>query len=249
MIVSALDNRYFAAKYAVAEAKRAMSYIRSENEMNVNKLTKDLGLHFKKKGDNYLIHFTEYLKSSPGSPEYFLINKDLSKGYVKVTKHERNRLLEEAIRLRIKKTLPKKGKIPDIYKKEVEASAKKIIKELPGPVSKEIKFSGDIAPCIQKLLDDLYANKNLSHHARWSLAIYLNKTGKSKEEILNIFSNSPDFNLSIAEYQIKYIKEKGYSMPSCTTMKTYGLCIANCRCFNPLKYRRGMERRSERRAA
>jgi DNA primase large subunit len=86
------------------------------------------------------------------------------------------------------------------------------------------------------LLDDLYQNKNLSHHARWSLAIYLHKIGKSKEEILNIFSNSPDFNLNITEYQVEYIISKDYSMPSCTTLKTYGLCITECGCFNPIKY-------------
>ena len=38
MIVSGLDSRYFAAKYAVAEAKRSMSYITNENETNVIKL-------------------------------------------------------------------------------------------------------------------------------------------------------------------------------------------------------------------
>ncbi len=242
MIVSALENKYFAAKYSIAESKRARKYIDKENETNIKKISKDLGLNFERQGSTYLIHFSEYLRCSPGSPEYFLINKELNKGHVKLTKHERNRLIEEAIRQRVEKTLPRKQKIPEIYKEKILESSEKTEKLLPKPAIKEIKFTGDISPCMKKLLDDIYQNKNLSHHSRWSLAIYLYKIGKTKEEILNIFSNSPDFNLNITEYQIDYVMKKEYSMPSCATLKTYGLCINDCGCFSPLKYRKRFDK-------
>ncbi|MFA5382301.1 MAG: hypothetical protein WC356_03980 [Candidatus Micrarchaeia archaeon] len=238
MIIAALDNRYFSAKYSVAESKKTREYINEENETNIKKISKDLELNFEKEGENYLLYFSEYLKSSPGSPEYFLINKELSNGYVKLTKHERNRVIEEAVRQRIEKTLPRKQKIPETYKEKIIEAAKEIEIYLPKPEVKEIKFSGETAPCMKKLLDEIYQNKNLSHHSRWSLAIYLYSIGKTKEEILAIFSNSPDFNLNISEYQINYIMKKEYSMPSCTTLKTYGLCINDCGCFNPLKYKK-----------
>ncbi len=236
MIVSALDNKYFSAKYAVAESKRARDYIEKEDEQYLKKLSKDLNLNFEKQDSQYLLPFTEYLKNSPGSPEYFLINKELHEGFVRLNKRERNRIIEESIRQRVENTLPKKQKIPERYKHQIELSAKKIEPLLPKPKIKEVNFSGDIAPCMKKLLDEIYQNKNLSHHARWSLAIYLHKIGKTKEEILNIFSNSPDFNLNITDYQVEYIIKKDYSMPSCSTLKTYGLCINDCGCFNPLKY-------------
>lgn len=236
MIISELDNKYFSAKYTVAESKRAREYIDKENETNIKKITSDLNLNFEKQEENYYLKFSEYLKNSPGSPEYFLINKEMYDGKVRLTKNERNRIIEEAIRQRVEKTLPKKQKIPNTYKKTIEDSAKNIDSVLPKPKIKEVKFSGDTAPCMKKLLEEIYQNKNLSHHARWTLAIYLHKIGKTKEEILNIFSNSPDFNLNITEYQVEYIISKDYSMPSCTTLKTYGLCINECGCFNPLKY-------------
>ena len=70
---------------------------------------------------------------------------------------------------------------------------------------------------------------NLPHSGRFALVSFLHTIGMNSEQILALFSQSPDFDESKSIYQIKHITGElngtdGYTPPECHTMKSNGLC-------------------------
>jgi len=65
------------------------------------------------------------------------------------------------------------------------------------------------------------------------LTAFLHHIGLSPDEILSLFSRSPDFDASKTKYQVDHITGETsgteYTPPECSTMKSYGIC------FNPEK--------------
>lgn len=231
MALGHLRNRYITNKFAVAESKKASHHLSSENQEGFDWLCSEFSITIK---DGRLIAIPAYLKNSPRSIDYKLINRNIINGFVEVNKREAVRLLEEGIRKRIENT-PLAKEIP----KAMEDGLKELIKEIPKfepQVSMSFK-DGDNPPCIERLLDSLKKHSNLNHQSRWGLAVYLNNRGLSVEKITELYSNLPDFDEKITGYQVEHIKKKGYTMPSCATMLTYGLCCADCKIGNPLNWR------------
>lgn len=98
-------------------------------------------------------------------------------------------------------------------------------------------------PCIRDFIGTLMRGENLSHHQRFALATFLINFGVDVEIVLKLFSYSPDFNEKIARYQIEHLaglrgSRKKYLVYSCNTMKTLGMCKAECGIKNPLLYPR-----------
>ncbi len=234
MILSSLKSRFLINRYAIAEAKRASSYLRSEEERVLERVADDLGIGFVKTERRQEVPVIDYVKYSPKDSAYRLVNRDLRKGLVKIKEAEKARLMEEAIKMRIQESLPINAKMPE----EIIESAGRIRKELPKEEmsATEVKVE-DFAPCISKMIEDLKMNVNLPHTARWSLAVYLVNAKMPVEKIIQLFRYAPDFNERTTRYQIEHVKRKGYSTPSCSSMDSYGLCVANCRCGSPIRYR------------
>jgi len=92
-------------------------------------------------------------------------------------------------------------------------------------------------PCIRRMIEELSLSVNLPHTARVALAIYLVRAGMATDKIVEIFRGAPDFSEKTTRYQAEYLRTKGYLMPSCATMDSYGVCVAECRCRTPLNYR------------
>jgi DNA primase large subunit len=233
MLLLALNNRYLTNRYAVAEAKRASAYLSGESEQNLELLCQELALRFEKNGRQYLLPFPEYLRFNPHSVDYRLSNRKISGGLVQVSPHERIRIMEEAIKARV-------GKLPDAkVPASVQPLAKKLLLHLPREELATVKLdSSNYPPCIQNMLVRLRMSENLPHTARWTLAVYLLRSGMKPEEIIGLFKNAPDYSEGTTRYQVEYLKQKGYAMPSCVTMDSYGICVARCRCASPVHYRK-----------
>ncbi|MEM1542218.1 MAG: hypothetical protein QW101_05200 [Ignisphaera sp.] len=106
-------------------------------------------------------------------------------------------------------------------------------------------------PCIRKLIEDITKGENLSHHQRFALATFLINMGINIDTIVRLFSYSPDFNERITRYQIEHLaglkgSKKKYLVYSCDTMKTLGMCKAECNIKNPLIYVRKLSSFSSR---
>ncbi|MDD5023248.1 MAG: hypothetical protein PHU63_03705 [Candidatus ainarchaeum sp.] len=240
MILSCMNNSYLTNKFAVSEAKRAYSYLNYEPEETISTLSEEFNFKIKKSEDKYFVHFSTYLKHSPGSLDYRLINRDLHHGYIIVNKHELLRLLQEAIRDRVQ-NIP----LLKTHPREIKEAANSLFSELPKITTTKITFKkGDNPPCIESLLISLKKHHNLNHQSRWYLAVYLINKKMSTEDILDLFSNFPDFKEKTSKYQIEHAKKQGYMVPSCATIRGYGLCTANCNIKNPLSWKFKREKTS-----
>ncbi|NYZ78722.1 hypothetical protein H0N99_01090 [Candidatus Micrarchaeota archaeon] len=238
MIVSLLKSRYYVNRYAIAEAKRASSYMASDSDENVLSVARELGVECEI--DNYYsVSFQDYLRYAPKSVDYKLVNRRLSRGRVMLRRDEFVRILEEAVKLKIESELPLKTEgIPADINEAAEEVRRSIPKE-PQPVAVSIE-NGEFAPCMKKLLEDLKTVENLSHTARWALAVYMLNIGMKVDEVVKLFSTSPDFDESVTRYQVEHAAKRGYKTPSCASMDSYGLCVSNCGVKSPLAYRRGV---------
>jgi DNA primase large subunit len=237
MIVSFLKSRYYVNRYAIAEAKRASSYMERDSDENVLHIARELGVECEIDG-YYAVSFQNYLRYAPKSVDYKLVNRKLREGVVRLKREGFIRLLEEAIKMKIESGLPLRTEgIPDRVKETADAVRASIPKE-PKPTSISLE-RGEFPPCISKLLEDLKTVENLSHTARWALAVYLLNVGMKVDEVVRLFSTSPDFDESVTRYQIEHAMKRGYKAPSCASMDSYGLCVSNCGVKSPLGYRRG----------
>jgi DNA primase large subunit len=243
MLLAAMGSRWAQQRAAVAESKRAHEYLktRDSNTDYAEKLAESLNIHFvqMQKADShdeqeYLIPFWEYLKHAPKDVHYKLSRAKLQKGMVKISQSQRLRIIEEAIRKRLEEPIPQVKEIPPILKPAIARLSALVPSVSLAPIKIDRK---DFPPCINKLIDDLQMSVNVPHMGRVALAIYLIKAGLSDEQIAKVFSNAPDYNAQTTNYQIAYVRKKAYSMPSCATMDSWGLCIAICKCKNPIYFR------------
>jgi DNA primase large subunit len=84
------------------------------------------------------------------------------------------------------------------------------------------------------------AGEHVVHSARWSLAVFLIHAGVPFEKMMEIFASSSDYNERTTRYQLQYVKDKNYSMPSCNTMESNGIALAECPCLSAnADFRRG----------
>ena len=91
-----------------------------------------------------------------------------------------------------------------------------------------------LPPCIRKILIDIENGENIPHQARFAVTSMLLSLGLKVEEIVSLFSKSPDFDEEKTKYQIEHIAGRRgggtrYTPPSCSTMRTYGICYGRDR--------------------
>lgn len=255
-ILSIIGEPALSRRYAVSEAKRIYEELRLDDELKIAYLCVrnfgwrvrfiDVGL--------FNIFFVDYLKIAPlfHAPSWKLVNRLVSNGWVRIRKYELARLVAEAVRVRIveKLILPKTpiavpseimNVINDI--RSLFESRRRIIRAeevYAGPVVEEA-----FPPCIRAILSDLLKGSTISHMARFTLTAFLLNVGKSVDEVVELFSSSADFSKNVTRYQVEHIaglrgSHIKYSPPSCSTLRTFGLCIGGdplCgRVKHPLTY-------------
>ena len=243
-------------RYAVAEAKRINEELRIEDDIKVLLIAeKEFNWRLKLiQPGIYEMFFIDYLSIAPQfrAPSWKLINRLLVKGWVKIHKTDLARLIAEAIRIRISKRAEKSplnlvvpdeiARVAEEIKKLFESRRKfiEIEEEYAGPVVEEA-----FPPCIKAILSDLLKGSSLPHMARFALTSFLLNVGKSVDDVVALFSLSADFNENVTRYQVEHIaglrgSRIKYTPPSCSTLKTFGLCIEGdplCNKINhPLTY-------------
>jgi len=244
MIVSCAANRYLINRYAVAEAKKTGDYLSSDSSARpdyVDAVAAEFGIKFEKSGAHYLVPLGKYLACTPRSTDYKLANREVAAGKVKVSSHERVRMLEEALKKKIERELPIRAAFPD----DIKAAGARVLAMLPKLEANVVKVGQEnYPPCVRRMVEELALNVNLPHTARVALAIYLVRAGAATGKIVDIFRGAPDFSEKTTHYQVEYLRTKGYNMPSCATMDSYGVCVADCHCGTPLNYRANVHGRA-----
>ena len=248
MIISLFDSQV-RNRFINYETKRAMAIIRADNPdfiSEAKRIANELDVEY----EGLYVSVETYLKNIPKSDEGRLVFQNLRDGRILLDENKFMSMVNEAIRNSIESGLP-------IHQDNIPADIKEDILQMGKEVEEEInkfkqakeknavmfaKSSGVMAPCMAKIIERARNGENLPHFARVAVASYLLKFGKSVDEVVEIFSSTPNFEEKIARYQVEFIAKKGYSPPSCQAMESYGLRLPECGCLtkggpkNPLQY-------------
>ena len=246
MILGMMRNRFLTNKFAVSESKRVNSLLQKEDTKTIEQVALQFGMVFEEKDSQLFVSIPVFLKYTPKSIDYKLINRTIILGKVPINTHERIRMVEEATRKYIEK-IPLVKNAPDILK-NAEEKIKAALPKIEGPRLPFTLKEGAHPPCIERLFEEVKKHENLPHQARWYLAVYLLAKGMPLEEMVNLYSNLPDFNEKTTRYQIEHAQKKAYAVPSCATIQTWGLCCAECKIGSPLNWKGkiwGQEKREE----
>ncbi len=195
---------------------------------------------------SFKIHFTDYLKLAANLHDDYrkLVHNALSEGYVYVQKKDLIRLLQEYVRRKLiveevkdenniekfRKNLLKIREFKELYgnilnnwelkKEDFEYSFKISFKE-------GSDLSNNFPPCIQDILRRIQEGMNIVHTERLFLVFFLHALNYPTENIIDIFSNLPDFDRKKTKYQVEFAKKKEYTPHSCSTLKSLNICKAN----------------------
>jgi DNA primase large subunit len=242
MMAAATNDSLLKRRYALAEAKRASELLKDEDRKKIVGMAKNFNWKLKPLEErsqtyDFTLYFTDFLKNAANlrSPrgEWKLVNRQMLKGEVYLTKPEACRLLEEEVRSHIEEKLNTKvGTLPDLIAKRVEQlrqlfserKAKIKMEELP----KDVVITA-FPPCIKKLYDTIESGRNISHIGRFALTSFLINTGMTTENVTNLFRTLPDFNKRLTRYQVEHIAGRRgsrtrYIPPMCATLQTHGVC-------------------------
>jgi len=236
LLVSEINDRFLTRRYTLGEAVR-MNDLLSKKEMSredVLVVSKELGVKATDANGELKMHFADYIKLTARikSQDWKLVNKELNNGYVTLPEDRFFRVLQNALHDKLENELPLN--VPEEIKKNIKRDVENLTLLLE---ETKRKFSptggGDVKlelfpPCIQRLLAGVQNGVNLPHSGRFALVSFLHTLGMNSEQMLSLFSQSPDFDASKSSYQIRHISgELGgaeYTPPVCATMKSYGLC-------------------------
>jgi DNA primase large subunit len=252
-------------RWALAEASRMERHLHIEAKelkelvlktvLNVEEVDEFTA---RKVGDEYRyrVHFTEYLKLSKelSGPEWRLVNRMVTGGFVYLTEAEAIRLFRQKAYQRLSSTEGAPKVTIKQLPPKLQEVAEDVIKELVKLRSAYEEYTltpatGDWPPCIEAIRARI---ADASHKELFTITAFLINRGYSKEEILALFVERPDFNEKIARYQIEHIAgERGsrtkYKPPSCQTMRSLGLCVEDGRLCprgikNPIDFRKPKDR-------
>ncbi len=236
MIVSLVGDRFLTKRYALAEAVRMNGILSGEDRATVMAVSEELGVTSAVDPDGVIrMKFTDYLTLANRlkSVDWKLINSDIHSGMVHLPQDKFSRLMQNALQDKIESELPLMT--PEEYRGHLRGAVDAAAMALEETKAKYSVTGGEgmkydyLPPCLVRIMEMSRQGMNLPHSARFALVTFLKALGLDYDGIIRVFSESPDFDESIAEYQIKHITgelagTEGYSPPECKTMKTNGLC-------------------------
>jgi len=259
LLVRFIGDEFLARRYALAESLRARELLEEEPKPLIEALASRLGFRVEINGRYARLYVLDYLRyaSRFHDPRWKLVNRVLDRGWVLLSRRELVRLISEAIQdnlIRIlSRPLPGDVKPPSIFEAKIIA--------ITGMLSnRRAKYGGwadvgfvedALPPCIKAMYTALRGGRHLPHIARFTLASFLLNIGLTVDDVVKLFVSIPDADERITRYQVEHIagmrgSMTRYTSPSCSTLKTHGLCIEDELCRgvkHPLiRYRRNMRR-------
>jgi DNA primase large subunit len=237
-------GRAVALRYAEGEADAAYRHLKEEDGQAIRSITQDLGLDVAD-GVMPALQYTRLSATlARANPKWKLVNRVVYTGEVEVHADEVNILLAQAVMNRVLEPVDA-NRIPDDIKK----AAKNLKTAISGgQPTLEIEYleMDALPPCVRGMMSALESGI-ASHQSMFILSTFLANLGLKKQDILGVLAKSPKYDEEKALYQLEFLTgEKGgttYTCPTCATIKSYGLCKANCHVKHPLQYYRQHARR------
>jgi len=201
-----------------------------------------------------------YLRFAPrNDPNWKLVNRFLTRGWVLLARRELVRLVEEAVEARVMSLVEDYSKRVDIVRALSNAVGglgvqKSLVTSVTtnntGVVVRRRRVGG-VPPCMGAIISEIKSGGNPSHQARFALTAFMLRRcmGEGRdvhdcvEEVVGLFRTVADFDEKVTRYQVEHIAglrggRKAYMPPSCEEMNSLGLCPTNLGCGvkNPLAY-------------
>ncbi|MFH1752527.1 MAG: hypothetical protein ABH821_06355 [archaeon] len=252
-LLSVLSNPSVNSSFSVMVSKNAFDLLEQEELKTLTLIASDLNLSFEIENSLFKVQLKEFLKHSFSFNFMKLINLKLEKGFVFLNMNEFIRLLSAIVREQTFKTIQSNLKnAPKTFielgkqlEKEIQSlHEKELTKPFTGKRFKSISIPFTVnfqafPPCISLLYTQLTSGNKLPHIANFDLAVFLHALRFDENKMVDVYRNSPNFKENIARYQVKKIKEKNYSSPSCKKVIEHELCRKHELCngiFSPLQY-------------
>jgi len=235
MIISVIGDRFLVNRMAVTEGKAAGALL-GRNHGLIMPMANEFGIEPVEDAEGngtYSVHFTSFLKysSKMRSPDWKLLYQRMKKGNVAVDRQRLIRLIEQAVTDHLSERLPP-------YTDEIRQALSAEVQEVAAALNeKKAEFQknslGDISedrypPCMKEILRQIQTSQNVPQMGRFAIVTFLHAIGMTAEQIFDLFSAVPDFRADRTRYQIEHITGKisstEYSVPECSTMKSYGIC-------------------------
>ncbi len=244
VILSIIGNVPLTQSFANYYQKRFLYFSSKEKiSENFKEITKDICPKLKcdASKEQYYISLIDLLTLDLGE-DYKLQYTNLKEGNIFFPgKEQLLAFLAVVLKKRILRTTEvNKKELPKAFLEIAECIKRNYLSKQRTQDNVDYRYSGKLSnnqfpPCFDKFYNDLLSGKKLSHVANYHLAVFLAGVGYDFNEILNIYSNAPNFEQKTASYQIKKIFEKKYSIANCETLKSNDLCVYECKIKHPLQ--------------
>ncbi len=251
ILISFMPDSLF-DKFASSVRETTKNYLQEESVSGKEKksleplldLAQDLNLKVSIEDEKILsINVTDFLDFVPDKKDLKLVNQQVENGKIFLTLNDFIDFLSEKSFHLVLESLP-----VDI--KQIPLELKKLSKEIyselqPKFVKKHFKNTGKIKPelfpdCMQNIYSQLMSGKNVSHFGRFAIATFLNQIGMPKENIVQMFSKTPNWNEKTTRYQVEMLSGKSgteYNAPACDKMRSAGFCTkTHCNEKHPVTY-------------
>ena len=249
-------------RFSLAEARRAERYLErdlanasdpTKKELAVRLISDLFSVRAENLGGFFVISASDYLRHAAHfhEREWKLVNRRVEGGRVFLDPHETVRLIRKELGLYINsKILDAKAPAMAAGFEDPVGRLVSLSRRFAGP-SSDVAYesAGEVPhpPCIKHAMDSLESGDNLPHSGRFMLATFLLSKGLSVEQVAPLFKNAPDYNERITLYQLNHLAGTSgsgtqYTCPSCSKLRTQGLCFATPECdgiINPLQFRKG----------
>jgi len=236
MITVCIGDPYFTRRYALGEAVHMYRNLIHENITFVLHVAREFHNDFQYHADTHKlsIHFVHYLRFAPTRHKTWkMINREMTQGYITLSKKEFSRLLQEALRSRINNELEGKTchpQVQHVFSEDIARIRNKVLmhrKKIETAPIGSLDVT-KLPPCLKDILAAIQAGENVPHMSRFALVAFFNSLKMTPQEIIKVFSTAPDFDEEKTRYQIEHITGKtgatSYRAPGCDKLKTYGLC-------------------------
>jgi DNA primase large subunit len=202
-----------------------------------------------------------YLRFMPkNDPNWKLVNRYLTRGWVLLTRRELVRLVEEAVEARVMSLVEDYSKRVDVVRALANAVGglgvqRSIVTSVATTTTTGVvvrrRRVGGVPPCMEAIISEVKSGGNPSHQARFALAAFMLRRCQDSgrdvhdcvEEVVGLFRTVADFDEKVTRYQVEHIAglrggRKAYMPPSCEEMNSLGLCPTNLGCGvrNPLAF-------------
>lgn len=251
ILVSVIMNEYVRRIYAFGESRGAYKRMLNESDETLLYIGEKMGVKgFLNEENMVMIKIPTYLRLAYSfhAPHWKLVNRVLDDGYVFLSRTEYARLLQVEVNNYIyEKTLEPvpASAVPENFRKATEEIIKvwnKLEASKPHRVSS--KEGENNPPCINRIIKRMENGENISHFERLVIATFMIARNRNIDEIIELFSKQPDYKYDVTKYQVEHLAGlrgggRKYSVPSCRTMLTNGLCYPDEYCKgikHPLKY-------------